>query len=303
LPTKPHSDSIFKTSNYFSPQLQCGSICRNSISLASPINNHSLPPSFFPHADISSPASQPPPSYIASAISKNVTSAIHPRVAVLLGVAKSYHLPLLFCRALSTAPALWWGIGCILSLFGEIISLSIANEVDGKKWSISWNNRDPWNVDRRFRVTEMALSILWCCASAYLSFFFTDCLMSRWLINYTPQATLIRLIATDSTNAYITSWVVYLFGANTSPRQMLPAWISIASTLTVLYHLTQRKTNIRRETSASISVFSIASFISMIVLLLQLYLAREHDNSSIPLVIFAEQFWDKAKQILSIATR
>jgi len=224
-------------------------------------------------------------------------------VAVLLGVDKAYHLPLLFCRAFSTAPALWWGIGCILSLFGEIISLSTANEVDGTKWSISWNIQTPWNVDRRFRVTETALSILWCCASAYLSFFFTDCLMSRWLLNYTPQATLIRLIATDCTNGYITSWVVFLFGANTSSRQLLPAWISIASTLTVLYHLTQRKTNIRRETSASISVFSIASFISMIVLLLQLYSTREHDDISIPLVIYAQELWEKARQtIKSIAT-
>lgn len=85
-------------------------------------------------------------------------------MAVLLGVDKAYHLPLLFCRAFSTAPALWWGIGCILSLFGEIISLSTANEVDGTKWSISWNIQTPWNVDRRFRVTETALSILWVCS-------------------------------------------------------------------------------------------------------------------------------------------
>lgn len=158
-----------------------------------------------------------------------------------------------------------------------------------------------------------------CCASAYLSFFFTDCLMSRWyaasppqlfeyniltlsshtrLLNYTPQATLIRLLATASTNAYITSWVIYLFGASTSSRQMLPAWISIASTLTVLYHLTQRNTNIRRETSASISVFSIASFISMITLLLQLYLNRENDDAPIPLVLFAKCLWGKVRDMV-----
>lgn len=122
--------------------------------------------------------------------------------------------------------------------------------------------------------------------------------MSRWLLNYTPQATLIRLLATDSTNAYITSWVIYLFGASTSSRQMLPAWISIASTLTVLYHLTQRNSNIKRETSASISVFSIASFISMITLLLQMYFTEEvrgTNDGPIPLVVFAKGAWVKLR--------
>lgn len=28
--------------------------------------------------------------------------------------------------------------------------------------------------------TELALATIWCFASGYLSFFFTDCLMSRW---------------------------------------------------------------------------------------------------------------------------
>lgn len=55
----------------------------------------------------------------------------------------------------------------------------------------------PWSVEKRFRVTEVFLAVLWvwsslavsdwisaniskCCASAYLSWVFTDCLMSRW---------------------------------------------------------------------------------------------------------------------------
>lgn len=45
-------------------------------------------------------------------------------------------------------------------------------------------------------------------------------------------------------------------------------------TLTVLYHITQRKINIRKETSLSISVFSIASFVSMVALLAQLHSNR-----------------------------
>lgn len=62
-----------------------------------------------------------------------------------------------------------------------------------------------WCVERRFRVTEVFLAVLWvrmllvvryqgefrliflkCCASAYLSFFFTDCLMSRWSVRPYP---------------------------------------------------------------------------------------------------------------------
>lgn len=114
-----------------------------------------------------------------------------------------------------------------------------------------------------------------CGASAYLSFFFTDCLMSRWLLNYTPQATLVRLMSLSSIFAYVTSWTVHLVAGDRSPSLLLPAWIGIATTLTLCYHATQRKINIRKETSASISVFSIASFASMVALLLHLALTRE----------------------------
>lgn len=50
-----------------------------------------------------------------------------------------------------------------------------------------------------------------------------------------------------------------------------------SKTLTMLYHLTQRKINIKKETSASIGVFSLASFTSLCTLLLQLHLTREND--------------------------
>ncbi len=54
-------------------------------------------------------------------------------------------------------------------------------------------------------------------------------------------------------------------------------------TLTVIYHITQRKINIRKETSMSISVFSIASFVSMVALLAQLHSNRS-DYPDIPLL-------------------
>ena len=45
----------------------------------------------------------------------------------------------------------------------------------------------------------------------------------------------------------------------------------------MLYHLTHPRLLILKETSLSISVFSIASFITMCSLLLQLHLTREND--------------------------
>lgn len=44
-----------------------------------------------------------------------------------------------------------------------------------------------------------------------------------------------------------------------------------------MYHVSQRRINIKKETSASLSVFSIASFISMASLLLLLHLTRENE--------------------------
>ena len=61
-------------------------------------------------------------------------------------------------------------------------------------------------------------------------------------------------------------------------------------TLTMLYHLTQRKINIKKETSASIGVFSIASFISLCTVLLQLHLTRENDPI-VPLFSMLKGVW------------
>jgi len=62
-------------------------------------------------------------------------------------------------------------------------------------------------------------------------------------------------------------------------------------TLTVVYHLTQRKINIKKETSASIHVFSVASFVSLCSLLLQLHLTRENDPV-VPFFLMAQRVWE-----------
>jgi len=58
----------------------------------------------------------------------------------------------------------------------------------------------------------------------------------------------------------------------------------------MLYHLTQRKINIKKEISASVGVFSIASFISLCTLLFQLHLTRENDPV-VPLFSMLRRVW------------
>jgi polyferredoxin len=84
---------------------------------------------------------------------------LHPRVAVLLGIQKHWHLPLLFCRALSTAPAAWWGLRCALTFLGELL----LDESAGGE-----NAGAPWSVEKRFRVTEVFLAVLWVCFALFL---------------------------------------------------------------------------------------------------------------------------------------
>ena len=85
----------------------------------------------------------------------SVSHALHPRVAVLLGVHARWYIPLLICRALSTAPAAWWGLRCAFTFLGELLRSDIAHGQNGT-----------WTVEKRFRVTEVFLAILWVCMTA-----------------------------------------------------------------------------------------------------------------------------------------
>ncbi|KAI0008646.1 N-glycosylation protein-domain-containing protein [Xylariaceae sp. FL0662B] len=206
-------------------------------------------------------------------------SLLQPRVAVALGIPKRWHHTLSACRGLSIAPPICWGLRFALRfLLTDLIYLSYRE-----------TSRDV--SASALRLIETALSIIWCCASAYLAFFFTDCLMSRWLINYTPQATVVRLFTISCAFAYITSWIVFLTGASEDPGLLLPAWICIATILTTCYHFTQRKIKIRKETFASISVFSIASYLSMLALMFYVHATRV-GYSDIPLVAYAKRAFE-----------
>ncbi|KAI0118203.1 N-glycosylation protein-domain-containing protein [Nemania sp. FL0031] len=197
-------------------------------------------------------------------------SLLQPRVAVLLGLPKRWYRTLSICRLLCLVPCFWWGLRIALRfLVAQVLQRT---------------NRDGPDDDASLWLTETLLAALWCLASATLAFYFTDCLMSRWLINYTPQATVVRLLTISCVFAYLTSWVVHVTGGSKDPRLLLPAWICIATILTACYHYTQRKVPIRKETFASMSVFSIASFISMLALLLDINTTRSFPETQIPLV-------------------
>ncbi|KAI1452603.1 N-glycosylation protein-domain-containing protein [Annulohypoxylon moriforme] len=234
-------------------------------------------------------SSSSPPSSSNGNIKPNApvvaVSLLQPRVAVALGVPKRWHYTLSACRLLSIVPPIFWGIRFTLRFLLADLLLS--------------DHRDHGRDTTAFtlRLTETALAIIWCCASAYLAFFFTDCLMSRWLINYTPQATVVRLFTISCAFAYLTSWVVYLTGGSQDPGLLLPAWIGIATILTTCYHFTQRKIKIRKETFASISVFSIASFISMVALLFHSHWTRV-GYQNVPLVALTKRVCQIACQIL-----
>lgn len=97
------------------------------------------PPSYddLPHTSVNNPKPTSAP-------------ALHPRIAVLLGVSTTWYVPLLIARALSTAPAMWWGLRCAFTFLGDLL-LSDGMGDPG----------DPWTVEKRFRVTEVFLAILW----------------------------------------------------------------------------------------------------------------------------------------------
>ncbi|KAI8632666.1 N-glycosylation protein-domain-containing protein [Xylariaceae sp. FL1651] len=228
--------------------------------------------------DTTTSAAFEPPAAVA-------VSLLQPRVAVALGIPTRWHRTLSICRLLSVVPCAWWGLRLALRFLVAQVLLQRLN-------------RDEPDGEASLVVTETLLSGLWCLASAYLAFFFTDCLMSRWLINYTPQATVIRLLTISCVFAYLTSWIVYVTGGATDPRLLLPAWIGIATILTTCYHYTQRKIRIRKETFASMSVFSIASFISMIALLVHSNVTGAFPHEHVPLVDIARKAGEVAGRIV-----
>ncbi|KAL0937986.1 uncharacterized protein CTRU02_207717 [Colletotrichum truncatum] len=280
-------------------------------------NNHN-------YTNGSSPEDDRPPPYNPDLVS---SSLLEPRIAVVLNVPKPWRPWLFACRLLSIGPAIYWALSPTLTLLVQIIPVAVpggkkaaanlastglanaaatglSSALSGGTGAVAAgaaaaacppSNWPPGHPEIPFPWTEMSLGLMWCGASAYLAFFFIDCLMSRWLINYTPQATIIRLLTMNVTNAFLTERFLTFSGGFEDPRLLLPGWVTIATTLTIAYHITQRSINIEKETSTSINIFSIASFISMVSLLAHLH----YNGSDYP----EKPFESLARLLLELAQR
>ncbi|KAL7822772.1 N-glycosylation domain-containing protein [Trichoderma gracile] len=287
----------------------------------------------------------------AGAQNPPVPSMLQPRVAVVLNVPQPWHPWLFALRLCSILPALWWGLPSLLRLLlyflpgppdqfmlvkqiavpGSNIdvlqstSISSCSRSDGEAASAA---AAAAVLAAPYAITETALATIWCFACGYLAFFFTDCLMSRWLINYTPQATVVRLLSINAVNAYLTLNVLSITGGFQDPRLLLPGWVSIATvrtslwlssprsrktstssenriannfslqSLTICYHVTHQKINIRKETITSVNVFSIASYLTMVVLLahMQMY---QPDYPTMPIVTTTNRLWQSGKRLVA----
>ncbi|KAJ0300000.1 hypothetical protein COL516b_008738 [Colletotrichum fioriniae] len=192
-----------------------------------------------PDQNVDDTTSGHPPPYNPDLVS---SSLLEPRIAVVLNVPKPWRPWLFACRLLSIGPAIFWALQPALTLLVQIIPVAVPG---GKK-----------AVDA---------------AAAAASGVGVGGVVGGGLINYTPQATIIRLLTINSTNAFLTERILTFSGGFEDPRLLLPGWVTIATTLTIAYHITQRSINIQKETSTSINIFSIASFISMISLLAHLH--------------------------------
>ncbi|KAK3331073.1 N-glycosylation protein-domain-containing protein [Apodospora peruviana] len=258
-------------------------------------SGHAAPPSYSTNTNNASDDDDDDPSAVTAR-----SSLLQPRLAVVLGLSRKWHPLLFLCRLLSIAPALWCGFPSMVRLLA-LVHLryfaraggggggaggggSIAAAASALPGAFVAAAYDWSSYEAKLRFKEAWLAVLWCCASGYISFFLTDSLMSRALLNYTPLATLFRLSVINLANGFFTSTILRLFGAPTDPRFSLAAWIAIASLLTVVYGITQRGINIRKETSMSMSMFSFASFVTMVVLFWHLHVDRAAEYPDIPLV-------------------
>lgn len=150
-----------------------------------------------PYYDTKHPSASPP-----SAINPNPprplapttvqSTLLQPRVAVALGLSAKWHPFLFACRLLSCLPAAWWGLPVALGLLAQAhvwyiveSGMSSCGEESLRLAGLSWLRGravgadiavvdDGMVFERRLRVTEMGLGIVWVC------YFFPDLRVGRW---------------------------------------------------------------------------------------------------------------------------
>jgi hypothetical protein len=145
------------------------------------------------------------------------TGRLHPRAAVILGLKTHWHKWLFFCRLLSVAPELRFGIPILWKLMCFMLQ-------DTATWHKFLEHGEPGSV-----FIEVAMAALWCAVSGYVSFFSMDLLMVRWLFHYTPMASIVRLITASFLYYLGSNCVLEFSGAWDNERRLLPAWVLIAS--------------------------------------------------------------------------
>ncbi|KAE9987025.1 hypothetical protein EG327_004043 [Venturia inaequalis] len=99
---------------------------------------------------------------------------------------------------------------------------------------------------------EVFLAAVWCAVSGYLSFFSMDCLMMRWLLIYSPIASIVRLITASFIYYVGTNFILQYSGSNLDPTLLLPGWILIAAILAMVYVSMHNRTTIKRQGDKSI---------------------------------------------------
>ncbi|KAM7205640.1 N-glycosylation protein eos1 [Rhypophila sp. PSN 637] len=235
-------------------------------------------------------------------------SLLHPRLAVVLGVPRRWHPFLVIWRLFSIGPAIYWGLPSVARLLA-LVHLKYIVQFGAGGAGVAGGNADSsaqsspvaataantgapamsatydWtSSDFQLRFTEAWMTVLWCFASGWVSFYLTDTLMSRALLNYTPLATIFRLSVINLVNVLFNSSVLGQFAAPADPRFAFAPWIVIASVLTLVYNIAQRGIRIHKDYALSMSIFSIASYVSMVALLWHMYVDRAAEYPDIPLV-------------------
>ncbi|GMG39726.1 unnamed protein product [Ambrosiozyma monospora] len=82
--------------------------------------------------------------------------------------------------------------------------------------------------------TEFFLAGIWCLVTTFLSYSVLDGLMARWIVMYSVQAVIVRVLSMSLFIVSLVEFINYMF--NTKDNQYcLPAWIIISCIMTLTY--------------------------------------------------------------------
>jgi hypothetical protein len=116
------------------------------------------------------PAPDPEPAIVAPTF-------LQPRVAAVLGVSRPWHPVLFLLRLFSIMPTIY--LGFPVAIRGLLMLHGMFTRLEGEE-APEAGRGGAAPGDDKLLLTETILALMWCGCSGYLSFYFTDCLMSRW---------------------------------------------------------------------------------------------------------------------------